>query len=79
MPYGEIITRALGITWRHRYLWLLALFAGEGVASFSSISFSQPSSGGGGTNYTPAQIWSTVTAWDGRGAVAWLPSGRCPK
>jgi hypothetical protein len=63
MSYGEIITRALGITWRHRYLWLLALFAGEGVASFSSISFSQPSSDGGASNYTPAQIWSMVTTW----------------
>jgi hypothetical protein len=64
MRYGEIITRALGITWRQKYLWLLALFAGEGVATFSSVSFSQPSNGGGGSSsYTPSQAWSTVTAW----------------
>ena len=38
MQYGEIVTRALAIAWRHKYLWLLALFAGEGAAgvSFSS-------------------------------------------
>jgi hypothetical protein len=63
MSYGEIISRALGITWRHKYLWLLALFAGEGVATFSSISFSQPSSGGRPTSYTLPQVWSTVTNW----------------
>ncbi len=31
MNYGEILTRALVISWRHKYLWLLALFAGEGA------------------------------------------------
>jgi hypothetical protein len=31
MNYGEILTRALAISWRHKYLWLLALFAGEGA------------------------------------------------
>jgi hypothetical protein len=63
MRYGEIIIRALGITWRHKYLWLLALFAGEGTASFSPFSFTQPSSSGGATSYTPSQVWSAVTTW----------------
>ena len=31
MKYGDMLTRALAITWRHKYLWLLALFAGEGA------------------------------------------------
>jgi hypothetical protein len=30
MPYSEVVTRSFAIAWRHRYLWLLALFAGEG-------------------------------------------------
>lgn len=29
MSYGEILSRAWSISWRHKYLWLLALFAGE--------------------------------------------------
>ena len=32
MNFGATLTRALAITWRHRYLWLLALLAGEGEA-----------------------------------------------
>lgn len=40
MPYWQIVTRSFSIAWRHRYLWLLALFAGEsGGASFN---YSQP-------------------------------------
>jgi hypothetical protein len=74
MRYGEIITRALTIAWRHKYLWLLALFAGEGVASFSPFSFSQPSSGGA-TNYTPSQAWSSVTAWIGAHVLLLALSG----
>jgi hypothetical protein len=66
MRYGDIITRALSITWRHKYLWLLALFAGESAASFSSVSFSPPSTGGNGvTGSTPSQVWSMVTTWVG--------------
>lgn len=65
MRYGEIITRALNITWSHKYLWLLALFAGEGTASFSSFSFTEPSTSGRATNATPSQVWSAVTGWIG--------------
>lgn len=32
MNYGEVLRRALTITWRNPYLWLLALLAGEGGA-----------------------------------------------
>jgi hypothetical protein len=65
MQYGEIVSRALAIAWRHKYLWLLALFAGEGTASASfTTSFSHPSSGGSSAaGPTPAQVWSAVTAW----------------
>ncbi len=50
MPYWQIVTRSFGIAWRHKYLWLLALFAGEsgGGASFN-YGQSQPF----GTNANP--------------------------
>ncbi|HEY8864366.1 MAG TPA: hypothetical protein VIO37_09365 [Candidatus Dormibacteraeota bacterium] len=43
MQYWQLVSRSFAITWRHRYLWLLALFAGEsgGGASFNS-STSRP-------------------------------------
>lgn len=39
MPYWENVTRSFRIAWSHKYLWLIALFAGE-------------SGGGGSYNYT---------------------------
>jgi hypothetical protein len=35
MPYWEIVTRSFRISWRHKYLWLLALFAGESSGGFN--------------------------------------------
>jgi hypothetical protein len=68
MRYGEIISKALAITWRHKYLWLLALFAGEGAAGFSFnssySSFSGTSSGGSNPgNVSAQQVWNTVSSW----------------
>ncbi len=40
MPYWYIVTRSFAISWRHRYLWLLALFAGE--SGGASLNYSQP-------------------------------------
>jgi hypothetical protein len=66
MHYGDLVTRALRITWRHKYLWLLALFAGEGAAGLTSPSFSGSStSGNPTTNTTPGQAWNTATTWAG--------------
>jgi hypothetical protein len=77
MRYGEIVTRALAIAWRHKYLWLLAVFAGEGTASAGfSTSFSRPSSGGSSTaGPTPSQVWSAVTAWAGAHVLLLTVSG----
>lgn len=38
MQYWQLVSRSFAIAWRHKYLWLLALFAGEsgGGASFNS-------------------------------------------
>jgi hypothetical protein len=65
MQYGEIVTRALAIAWRHKYLWLLALFAGEGAAgvSFSTSFGPHSTSGSSAATPTPAQVWSAVTTW----------------
>jgi hypothetical protein len=41
MQYWDIIQRSFRIPWRHKYLWLLAFFSGEGGAGFS-FSYSQP-------------------------------------
>ncbi len=42
MPYWQIVTRSFAIAWRHRYLWLLALFAGESGGAGFSFNYSQP-------------------------------------
>ena len=58
MPYWDNVVRSFEISWRHRYLWLLALFAGEsGGASFS---YSQGVRGGTGS---PSQNAQQVATW----------------
>ena len=49
MQYWDIVTRSFRIAWRHKYLWLLAVFAGEsgGGASFNYSSPYQPIGNGG--------------------------------
>ena len=64
MPYWEIVTRSFRIAWRHKYLWLLALFAGEsGGAGFnySQTQQLQPRSNGSSPDFTGAV--TTVTTW----------------
>ena len=55
MQYGELITRAFSIVWRHKYLWLLAILGGADVTSggvgggnFSGLGGSSGGGGGGG-------------------------------
>ena len=44
MPYWDIVTRSFAIAWRHKYLWLLALFSGEAGGGLSlNNTYSQPS------------------------------------
>lgn len=42
MPYWQLVTRAFEISWRHKYLWLLALFAGECGGFSVNSSTGQP-------------------------------------
>jgi len=44
LEYGRLLSRGFSITWRHRWLWLLGLFAGGGGGSFN---YSQGTGRGG--------------------------------
>src|SRR5579864_5427713 len=35
MQYWDLVTRSFRIAWRYKYLWLLAIFAGEAGAGFN--------------------------------------------
>jgi hypothetical protein len=64
MDYPQILTRALAISWRHKYLWLLALFAGE--ATTLSMSFQGGSSSRNSySNVSGQAAWSQFTTWVG--------------
>ncbi|HEY8741280.1 MAG TPA: hypothetical protein VIN56_11875, partial [Candidatus Dormibacteraeota bacterium] len=45
---GRVISRAFGITWRHRWLWLLGVFGGAGVGG--NYSYNTDSGRGGRTS-----------------------------
>jgi hypothetical protein len=67
MPYWENVSRSFRIAWNHKYLWLIALFAGEGGGA--SFNFNQGTSapGGGGAGRQPdvSVIQQQVTTWIG--------------
>ncbi|HUY78843.1 MAG TPA: hypothetical protein VMV29_18870 [Ktedonobacterales bacterium] len=67
MQYGEIISRSLAIAWRHKYLWLLALVAGESAVGFSISTNTNmsPTNGARPTTAVSIRDWTTVTAWIG--------------
>lgn len=77
MNYGEVLTRAFSITWRHKYLWLLALFAGEG-GSLTLGNWGGRNNGNraGGPNHGFANAsagWAQFTAWMGaHAALLWV-------
>src|SRR5438874_6107257 len=73
MDYGEILRRALAISWRHKYMWLLALFAGEG-AGLSLPSFQRGPRGRAGSRFT-APTYDQVTAWAGSHAALLVGAG----
>src|SRR5439155_1083709 len=61
MPYWDVVMRSFRISWNHKYLWLIALFSGEGGGGFS-FNYSQPSTGRGASpNF--ATIQQQVTTW----------------
>jgi hypothetical protein len=69
MDYGRVVREAWGITWRHRSLWLLGLFAG-GVAAPQcawSGGGGRPDSAGDPSRLTPGtqsgEVAAEVTQW----------------
>ena len=72
MPYWELITRSFKISWRHKYLWLLALFAGEGGGSFNINSPASPGINGSGRTPDLSAVNQQVTQWlsDHTGLIA---------
>jgi hypothetical protein len=65
MQYGEIVIGSFRIPWRHRYLWLLALFAGEGGGG-ASFNYSTGTSGQGFGNSgapNPGEVAHQVSGW----------------
>ena len=67
MQYWEIVTRSFRIPWNYKYLWLIALFSGEGGGGFNtsfSNSCNQPSTSRGNPEPpSTAQLHGQVTSW----------------
>ena len=65
MPYWEMVTSSFKISWRHKYLWLLAFFAGEagGRFNFNTSSFRPPGTNGSGKAPDLAAINQQVSDW----------------
>ena len=61
MPYWNIVTRSFRISWNHKYLWLIALFAGEGGGGYN-FSFNQGTLNNGRPPDVSA-IQQQVTTW----------------
>lgn len=53
MDYGALVSRSWSLTWRHRFLWILGLFAGGGVGSCSSGAGGGSGGGGGEGRFDP--------------------------
>lgn len=47
MDYWGVVTRSFRISWNHKYLWLIGLFAGEGGGGGFNFDFSSPPSSTG--------------------------------
>lgn len=64
MQYWDIVQRSFRISWRHKYLWLLALFSGEGGAGFS-FGYSQPTPVGNRNRRNPGfgALQQQATDW----------------
>jgi hypothetical protein len=68
VQYWQIVTGSFAIAWRHKYLWLLALFAGEGGES--ALNYSGPPPGTPASQTVPnfAAVPQQVQTWLGQHA-----------
>jgi len=55
MQYMDIVWRSFRISWRYKYLWLIALFSGEGGGNFNFGSGGGGGGGGGAGGGTPTR------------------------
>lgn len=68
MPYWENVTRSFRMAWSRKYLWLIALFAGEGGGAGFNTSSGQggPATTGGGRQLpSMASVQQQVGTWIG--------------
>lgn len=63
MQYWTLVTRSFAIAWRHKYLWLLALFAGEAGGGFSFNSPSYPGNTQTGQSQNFRSFSESATSW----------------
>lgn len=63
MPYWELVTRSFRISWRHKYLWLLALFAGETGGGFNFSASAPPRTNGNNNAPDLAAINQQISHW----------------
>jgi hypothetical protein len=68
VQYWPLVTKSFGIAWRHKYLWLVALFAGEGGGGGSFNSSTSNPGGGIPTNRSTGQPdfsagYASATSW----------------
>lgn len=68
MPYWQVVTGSFAIAWRHKYLWLLAIFAGEGGESGFSYSGAPPGTSPSQTAPNFSAIPQQVQSWLGQHA-----------
>jgi hypothetical protein len=69
VPYWQLVTGSFAIAWRHKYLWLLAVFAAEGSWSGSSgFNYSGPQPGTSSRETVPnfSAIPQQVQSWLGQ-------------
>jgi hypothetical protein len=65
MDYSALLRRSWLITWHHRYLWLLAFFAGEGAGGSINVGrgIPTPSGRGGASSAAPPPGLRPVLDW----------------
>jgi hypothetical protein len=68
MPYWQLVTGSFAIAWRHKYLWLLAIFAGEGGESGFNYSGPPPGTSPSQTAPNFSAIPQQVQSWLGQHA-----------
>lgn len=60
MPYWLLVTRSFRIAWDHKYLWLIAIFSGEGGTSFN---YSQQQRANTTSSANLSDVQQQVTTW----------------